>query len=488
MIDNPLGKDPHSSDEDRATLDLPVRPFSTTDEGIEEVTEIAARLIDTKNPDIIKVFEQSLLLARTNAGMVEGINKYELSQRVDHDGKKLGFSSPKIGTAKTADSGAKFLQSQSKGAVRHVPLLSSAMWIRMKKPSLDAVINFSELMLSSRATYGRDSVGSVLSALESDMISDIIDFCMDHVVGGTAKVSEMRGLILASDYQCIIMTMATLLHTTDYPYRQVCTNTITVDPVIPEGTEPTGEEEPIVEICGHVVKGNLSLPRTIVHTWSRLTPAQLDFMSDRNTIHTAKKIKEMQFGIEPTEDDEEGVPPMAGNRILSYDVFKQDGKILRVKLRNPTLKRYSNSSQKWVRRMTTMAERIGVETRTEAGREEYKRIQTNITMVQQQAHLIHSFELVDEDDEVEMVETNLEGIDSVIGTYSDFSKFVDNMMDAYEDATGEITMTWVGIPAEPCVKCGSKPKGYENQSFIPLPIGALFFILAAYKSQGMVTA
>lgn len=381
---------------------------------------------------------------------------------------RLGLAGRKLKNASPEMAGVSIRQKYLGDGHVTEQLPCSMITLTMRAPTLGDVASLHRQLLMNRAQYGRESFGLVLSASDSLMKEDCLDFCLRHVTHATVEYKspmELKSIIRASDIDIVLHMMNCLMHYKPFPYTRTCTA-----PIVPPENE---DESPTM--CTHVDKGDIDLRKLFRINWMDLSEQQQIFMNDRTTQHKKRDILKRQMG-----NSDEDIDRVEANRSMRHLMMADDDSELYVVMGNPTAKRYFSDTSIWVNKIIRLNESLSSKV-DKKEREAYMTSQINMTMLEQYIHLIRRIEDVDRDTGEVTVHEDPIAIRNTITELQGDDEFRNKLISAYEDTIGEIHMGWIGTVADRCPSCGKMPIGSEsNDRIVPFPVSMIFFTLAAY--------
>lgn len=204
-------------------------------------------------------------------------------QSVEHEGRTLFGGRPPIepvqaGMKLTGKQAITIMQAKlGLGNLISWPCWSSGIWIHIEPPTDAELLNLDHQLAEEKIRLGRDTMGMVFSN-QNIIINEILtDFILEHVVDANIvdwNREMLRDLIVATDFQSIVLAMASTIYPNGYTLMQPCTH-------------DTAK-------CTHVSKEHINLLRMSWIDRSSLTSKQRKFMTEKSARHTIEQIKDYQ--------------------------------------------------------------------------------------------------------------------------------------------------------------------------------------------------
>lgn len=220
----------------------------------------------------ISLNNSALDLCEKNVKITEKLSD-ENSQWQQNKGN-LRLSRP--GISKDA-SGVKLTGSQALGHMRSavglsnnfwMPLYNSGFWINLEAPSEYELVVLLQKIGQEKTALGTESAGGVFSNSSCFLRRHVVDLLASKIITSSLRTDgdaaralkgpEVISKILITDYADILTRFMALKYSKGYPYLHTCSNY----------TKPCNESNVLT----------LNLHAMVLHDYSRLSPAQEEFM------------------------------------------------------------------------------------------------------------------------------------------------------------------------------------------------------------------
>lgn len=458
---------------DHGSPDLIHLPAETTENTQKALLESANAEIGTteKQREWAFTLNQSISYVPVSDMYVRRLNdpNSKFTQVLEYQGTKLFGSSPgnkhKEGVTEVEGERAllKLVTHLGIGGMHRTPLYNSGFWVYFKPPRDIDLLELNIIINSDKVMLGRDSYGLAHTNHVSYSMSRVFEMAMRHVYEISVKQSELPlsklgDYIDPQDIHSFIWGFLCATYPSGFHYERACIN----DP----------------SKCNHVVKGNLSIQKTLVVDESRLNDWQKNHMRSfsANTM-TLADVK--RYKSELTHLHEKRVILMEGTPHETA-----------ITLKTPTVNEYINQSHKYI---SMLVEQVNRSLSVDSNNNERNMAidQSSRAMkLCQWAHFISAIEfgqltnpsgpsssLINDRDTIVQALATLSSTDSIS------EKIIDEIKRYVEDSTIAI----MAIPAYNCPVC-DKPQEEATQdkyprfaAYIPLDILQVFFGLLARR-------
>ena len=363
----------------------------------------------------------------------------------------FGAGQPMIGERAVAT----IQQAMGLGSYIQIPIWHSGLWITFRVPTDIELLNLETLIGEEKIRLGMETRGLIYSNYSAYMINHLINFALDHVYDCTLKdytPDRLRKLIRVSDIPLIAWGLACSIFPNGYAHNQPCV----VNP----------------EVCRHITKETLYLPKINWVDNSALSKAQRKHMANRVARYEEKDILAYQ------------------NEGRAADGKAYSTGAIGYALRVPSIEDYVNNGYEWINDISDAVDRLFDKNLSETKKEAMMIAQSNLTSLRQYAHWVkHITYTADNGDVVEV--TDPADLKKLIEILCTDSEFVKNFMESVADYIEQITISIIAIPRTRCPSCQKvETKEAEVISedekkhpyLVPLDAVNLFFTLGGYRT------
>lgn len=387
------------------------------------------------------------------------------SQQGDRNSSAIVAGAPKI--AEREGNGAlegaaamAYLQTMlGTGQVTRFPLWHSGMWLTLKAPSEDALLELDSRIAQEKISLGRLTQGLAYSNTQIYTASHLVNFVLDHVIDSSVKdftPAELKKRILVTDLKPMLLYLLTTIYPSGYRYSRPCLNN-------------PGK-------CHHVVEEVLNLTRLVWTKTSVLNQSQRAHMQRKMSKFTDLEL-----------DNYRNQHTYLAKRTAVLKTIERDDTTVTtsVELKVPTLAEYESSGFAWIEGIVTATQDAFGTQMDENERDAYIMAQARVTSLRQYAHWIDR--IVFSDDRVIEDRKTLE---STIGSLTGDLEVSKNFIDAVRGFIDASTISTVAIPYYTCPECGEpgeRIEGDANPHLIPLNVESIFFTLLAHRLEGLLT-
>jgi len=345
------------------------------------------------------------------------------------------------------------------GQVSRFPLWHSGIWLTLKAPSEDALLELDTRIAQEKISLGRLTQGLAYSNTQVYMASHLINFALDHVIDCSVKdftPAELKKRILATDLPPILLYLLTTIYPSGYRYSRPCLN-------------HPGK-------CHHIVEEVLNLARLNWTKTTALNQSQRAHMQRKHSKFTDLELDNYR--------NQHGYLNKRTAVLKSVD--RQAGTVTTsVELKVPTLAEYEASGFAWIEGIVSATDDAFGSQMNETERDNYIMAQARVTSLRQYAHWIERITFSDD-----RVIEDRKTLESVIGTLTGDLEVSKNFIDAVRNFIDAATISLVAIPYYTCPQCGEpgeRIEGNDKPHLIPLNVESIFFTLLAHRLEGLLT-
>lgn len=340
------------------------------------------------------------------------------------------------------------------GAIVRVPLWHTGIWVSVKAPSEQALLQLERMVANEKITLGRQSNGLIFSSTSVYTVTHLINFVLDHVYDVTYKVEEMAELkkvIRTTDIPTLLWGMLCAIYPMGYNYHKACV----INP----------------EKCQHVTEELINLTKISWTDERHLTEKQRRHMTRMTAKFTAAELEAYQ----------------ADHAFQQHAVVKLHPDLL-MALKVPTIEEFQLSGYRWVDSIVRQADRVFAGTLAGEERNQYLIQQGQVTALRQYAHWIDKLVLIDSDKDY-TAEKPWDDSDEQIVDRQTIEDTVaqlaanDDVFKAFFEGVGTFidnsTISLIAIPKYNCPNCGEAMTDEEKKHphLIALDTTSLFFTL-----------
>lgn len=385
-------------------------------------------------------------------------------QQDDRTSAPIAAGSPKFGEGAGATlegaAAMAYLQNMlGTGQVTRFPLWHSGLWLTLKAPSEDALLELDSRIAQEKISLGRMTQGLAFSNTQVYMSSHLVNFALDHVIDCSIKdytPSELKKRILVTDLPLIMLYLLTTIYPSGYRYSRPCLHN-------------PGK-------CHHVVEEVLNLTRLNWTKTNVLTQSQRALM-----VRKTAKFTDLEL-----ENYRNNHSYLSKRTAVLKTVERDSGAVTTsVELKVPTLAEYEASGFAWIEGIVTATQDAFGTQMDENERDNYIMAQARVTSLRQYAHWIERITFSDD-----RVIEDRKTLETTIATLTGDLEVSKNFIDAVRNFIDSATISTVAIPYYTCPECGEpgeRIEGGANPHLIPLNVESIFFTLLAHRLEGLMS-
>lgn len=452
------------------TIELPPETFENVIENIQRSPNL-----DTGGTEKARqwhnVMQSSLTYMPLKGMYVNRLNdeKSKFSQVLEYGGDRLYGAAPsnknKPGVTEIEGERAilKLVTQLGIGGLHRTPLYNSGFWVYFKPAAETELLELNAIISQDKVILGRDSYGLAHSNHVSFAMSRVFEIALRHVYETSVKQSELPlnklgDHIAPQDIHAFIWGFLCANYPSGFHYERACSS------------NPTK--------CNHVVKGNLSIPKTLVVDVERLNDWQKNHMRSFATgSMTLNDVK--RYFSELTH--------MHSRRIILNKGTEHE---LAFTLRTPTMRQYIDQGFKYISALVESVNRsLSIDVSND---------QRNIAIDQnsraeklcQWIHFFESVEFGSLSDESNLSSSIIRDHDTIVkslATLSSTDSISEQIINEVVRYVEDSTISIMAIPAFDCPACGDPQekqteKHYPRMAaYIPLDVLQVFFGLLARR-------
>ncbi len=333
----------------------------------------------------------------------------------------------------------------SLGATIQIPLWNSGLWVILKAPTEQALLELDRRIAEEKVLLGRITNGMVFSNTSVYISSYLVNFVLAHVADVSYRditPDKLKTLIRISDIPQMVWGMLCTIYPKGYPLAQPCMS----DPAK----------------CTHVVQETINLTKLSWTDNRSISEYQAKMMSRRNAKFSDEELERYQ-----TEH--------VRGTARKVDITES----LRVVIKVPTIAQYEQSGFDWVDGIVNMVESSFAISLRGQERESYIIEQSKVTVLRQYSHWVSSIEM----GAVEQAEyvNDRETIELLMANFSGDEALTDKILEEIGRYIEDSTISMIAIPKYNCPQCNA-PIGESNHEFlVPLEVSRVFFTLVSQR-------
>jgi hypothetical protein len=368
-------------------------------------------------------------------------------QAVQHDTSRLGIGRFKVETM--SDPIMAIRATFGQGTVIQVPLWNTGIWISVKAPTVQELLDFDQRARLEKMNLGRSTNGMVFSNVEVYTVELYMRFVLEHVISTTYKletsdaVEELLGVIRNRDYQQMCLGLVTAMYPDGYPFRQPCVaNT---------------------DKCEHMDELLLNFARMGFTDRDKITEKQARMMANRKDKKTALQLAEYQADFTFFEE--------------RVDL----GRGLVAVLAVPSLADQIDAGHMWVDGISKATSNAFGARLSDMERVRHIMRSGAISGLRQHSHWIKQFEHTTDPDSQPRIIEDLQNKDRMLDMLTEDPEISLALTKRIIEWVRKTTVSYVGLPKSACPSCQQEPEDQSHPHLIPIDIGYVFFTLAVLK-------
>lgn len=353
-------------------------------------------------------------------------------------------SRPEIHSFLTKESGL--------GGTHDALLPHSGVWIRLRVPTLQEVINMQSSLVQKRVQLGKETKGLALSNAGAVMMNVINDLALNCVIGSNAKYrtpSDLEQQISSLDEPFLHSALASAMYSDGFNYSHPCIAD--------------------VEKCSATIEAHLNMLDLQWYDQNSFTEAQLQHLMKRFNACEDEALDTYRQAFS-----------RGGPRIVWF------GRI-GVQLEVPTIAERRTAGDAWIRSIVDMTQGAFNEAPHEANRSALIERLARASTARQYAQWvtqIHHRE--DEQAEIKFITDDRVAIDDYLNDILSDGTYSEQFFAAVTKYIDDSLVGLVAIPSFNCTQCNTPQASVFHERMphlIPLDTVTTFFTLAARKAR-----
>jgi hypothetical protein len=400
--------------------------------------------------EFLESFRESMFTIPFNsmyAGVTTRLGSYWV-QELPTEAGKLG---PSVQRWKSGDGALltgeaavmKMRQALGLGTTFSVPLYHTGIWVTVKRPSDDELIELERRLTEEKANLGRQTHGMIFGNSSAIFAGVLADFAIEHIYDSNLIEQERsyHQVIKCLDLPVLLAAVAYTIWPQGFPYSRVKLNP-------DDGTYIT--EEAIMKIGGTFIVDNLAI-------------------TDRQRAHMAKQ-RGQKVNLETLKIYQEQFLRGQDRKIAVNDLVSLNVAV-------PSIADYLESGALWVNTITSIVDKALGLNADERKRVNYIEKLGKATNVRQFGHWVTSVSV--DGNLIEKREDINNALDVYSGSDEYNGKFFDDVQQYIEDSTIQV----IAVPRGTYEEESTKMKQFPN--WLVLDVMSTFFILLLQKVQSL---
>ncbi len=384
-------------------------------------------------------------------------------QKVQAEGPgsvEIGAGRPGLGERKgnaplVGEEALQYMQTMmGTGQLSRIPLWHSGIWINIKAPTEQQLLELERRIANEKITLGRATAGLAYSNMSvyhnAFLFNFVLSLVFDCSISGFT-VDKLKQKILLPDLPLLLWGLLCTIYPNGYRYHRPCI----ADP----------------SVCQHVTEELLDISKLCWTDNLALTQSQRNHM-----VRKTAKFTDIEL--------DNYVSQHRYNGKGTVKVKEVGGNTTAVELRVPSLADYEQSGYSWVEGIVSTTDQAFGSQLGGDERDEYILDQARSTSLRQYAHWLKriTFNGTHSIDDRTTLETMIAQLTGDI-------EASDNFMDGVSQFINDSTISLIALPSYKCPNCQADQKNPEEAKhphLIPLDIGAIFFTLLGQRTRRLL--
>jgi hypothetical protein len=362
------------------------------------------------------------------------------------------------------------------GRPTKIPLWHSGITVTVANFKENEILSLNHSLNEQRMELGYATQGFLFSASDVNIVMEIVDFVLDHVISTNLKgwvqgdKNILKELILVTDIQTLLAGALDAIYPSGYPTERHCINS---------GTEKCDHKPKFKRTVGGLEFDTDSLLRFNRTMWTdtnRITLESKQHMAAGSGSHEKADILKYQTSFNLINNLSEPVVINGARIQLSFQ--------------QPNLVKYEQVGSLWITGVMDMVDKSmsGVadndkKTRV-SKRRGFIRDYEYVLRFQKHAAWVKSIQYSkDEEGSEPVVITDAKTIFALLGELSQDEELVTKATKEINKYRENVQVTFTGIPNFSCPSCGaSQIEGEPHKhSLIPMDMVSYFFTIMAWR-------
>lgn len=324
------------------------------------------------------------------------------------------------------------------GAVVQIPLWYTGIWVTIKAPGDDELLELNRRIAQEKIRLGRDTSGMVFSNESVYITAMVVNFALRRVYDASVKditLSNLKNIIKVNDIPSLVWGLLCTIYPGGYPLARPCT------------ADPTR--------CQHVVKETLNITKLL---W-----VDNRALNEKQRKHMARRVN--SFSLDEIEAYQE-------EHIRGVERTHRINDEVKLLLKVPTITEYEEAGYSWVDGIVEMVDgAFDVPLRGQE-RESYITEQARVSVMRQYAHWVDKIIVGDD------VIDDLETLEDIMNRWSSDEDITTGFITRVGEMIDDSVVSLIAVPRYNCPKC-NHPSGVDHKHphLIPLEMVRVFFTL-----------
>lgn len=368
------------------------------------------------------------------------------------DGRQVRFKQTEGQSLKGERAALRMMKHRGIGTIFQAPLWHTGIWITLKAPSENELIELNRIITSDKIEMGRHTYGLAFSNIMSYTTDRLVDFTLDHLYDTSLKTSDipeggLKSLINSQDYPALLWGLVCTMYPKGFQFSRACTNN--------------------PEKCTHITNEILNLSKISWINRAALTDWQKTHMSSRSS--NSRDIAAVRRYQEELKKIQKRVVKFSEGTDAEFSAT----------LKTPTLTEFIDSGHRWIGDTVSYVDETLGRDASDKERNIFITRHSQATAMRQYIHWVENIEFAGNIiDDRETIEETL----NVLSADNDARAVFMEEITKYIHSS---TINVIGIPVYDCPKCGSTQSPDVSlpafKNIIPLDVNQLFFALVSRR-------
>lgn len=368
------------------------------------------------------------------------------------DGRQVRFKQTEGQSLKGERAALRMMKHRGIGTIFQTPLWHTGIWLTLKAPSENELIELNRIITSDKIEMGRHTYGLAFSNIMSYTTDRLVEFALDHLYDTTLKTSDipeggLKSIINSQDYPALVWGLVCTMYPKGFQFSRACTNN--------------------PEKCTHMTNEVLNLAKISWVNRAALTDWQKTHMSSRSSnSRDIASIRRYQEELKKIQ-----------KRVVKFD--EGDDGEYSITLKTPTLAEFIDAGHRWIGDTVSYVDETLGRDVSDKERNIFITRHSQATAMRQYNHWIDSIEFAGN------IIDDRETIEETLNVLSSDNESRNGFMEEIMKYIHSSTINVIGIPVYDCPKCGQTQSpditlsAFKN--IIPLDVNQLFFGLVSRR-------
>lgn len=303
------------------------------------------------------------------------------------------------------------------GTIFQTPLWHTGIWVTLKAPSENELIELNRIITSDKIEVGRHTYGLAFSNIMSYTTDRLVDFTLEHLYDTSLKTSDLpegglKSLINSQDYPALIWGLVCTMYPNGFQFSRACTNN--------------------PEKCTHITNEILNLSKISWVNRAALTEWQKTHMSSRSS--NSRDIASVRRYQEELKKIQKRVVKFSEGTDSEFSIT----------LKTPTLSEFIESGHRWIGDTVAYVDETLGRDANDKERNIFITRHSQATAMRQYIHWIDSIEFAGN------IIDDRETIEGTLNVLSADNDARDGFMNEISKYIHSSTINVIGIPVYDC--------------------------------------